>query len=143
VPWTAVQIINTIDKRELGDAITATAYATNLAAEYIYKYKFRHWTEHRSSGKPVTDDERRARAFEIAAQLASHETWKSHSHAISRDVLTKQTRLEIDHPAQDLHRALTRAWGLMTYIFERTPIVKLIFSENYRYAKQDILVGGT
>lgn len=142
VPWTAVQIINTIDKRELGDAITATAYATTLAAEYICKYKFKHWVEHGSSGKPVTDAERKARALEIAKQLASHETWKSHSHAISREVLVKQTKLQINHPAQDLQRALARAWGLMTYIYERTPIVKLIFSENYRYAKQDIPVGG-
>jgi hypothetical protein len=142
VPWTAVQIINTIDKRELGDAITATNYATTLAAEYLCKYKFKHWTHHSSTGQQVTEEEKATRAKQIADQLASHEKWNSHSHAISRKVLHDVTMLHIDHPAQDLQRALARAWGILTYIFERTPLVKIICSTNYRYAKQDIPVGG-
>jgi hypothetical protein len=141
VPWTAVQIVNTIDKRELGEAITATEYATTLASEYLRKYKFKHWTVHSSSGQPVTDPERISRATEIAEQLASHERWKSHSHAISRDALHDQTKLHIDHPAQDLLRAMTRAWAIFTYVYERTPLLKIICSANYRYAKQEIVMG--
>lgn len=140
VPWTAVQIINTIDKRELGEAITATAYATTLATEYLEKFKFRHWTAHKS-GAPVTDAERHSRAEEIAGQLASHKLWNSHSHAISREVLHKQTKLQINHPGDDLLRAMNRAWAILTYIYERTPLLKVICSSGYRYAKQEVSTG--
>lgn len=141
VPWTAVQIVNTIDKRELGEAITATDYAVLLAADYLQKYKFRHWTMHNSSGQPVTDSERAAAAKEIAGQLASHERWKSHSHAISREILHDQTKLEIEHPAQNLQRAMTRAWGIFTYLYEKTPLLKIICSKDYTYAKQQVTIG--
>lgn len=141
VPWTAVQIVNTIDKRELGEAITATEYAVLLAADYLQKYKFKHWTVHRSNGQPVTDVERAAAAKEIAGQLASHERWKSHSHAISREILHDQTKLQIQHPAQNLQRAMARAWGIFTYLYDKTPVLKVICSKDYSYAKQQVITG--
>lgn len=141
VPWTAVRIIDTIDKRELGEAITATQYASTLAAEYLRKFKFRHWEHRASSGMPVTDEYRTQRANEIAGELASHDRWKSHGHAISREVLFNQTKLQIEHPAPDLNRAMVRAWAICNWIFDKTNVVKVLASESYRYAKVETVIG--
>ncbi|MCZ7665165.1 MAG: hypothetical protein M5U22_20560 [Thermoleophilia bacterium] len=109
VPWTAVRIIDTIDKKELGDAITASNYSSMMVAQFLQQYKFRHWLTRRDSGTPVTEEYRRERAEQIAAALASHDRWKSHGHSISRDVLWDEIKLKIDHPDPTLDRALTRA----------------------------------
>lgn len=135
VPWSAVRIIDSIDKKELGDAITASHYSTQMAAQFLMNYKFRHWTVRETSGLPVTPQYREQRATEIAAALASHDRWKNHGHAISREVLWDEIRLRIDHPSQQLERAITRAWALCNWIFDKTPVLKVIVSRNYSYVR--------
>src|SRR5690606_32184813 len=49
VPWTAVRIIDSIDKKELGDAITASKYSIDMAKQFLVQYKFRHWLIRKSS----------------------------------------------------------------------------------------------
>lgn len=141
VPWHIVRIIDTIDKHMLGEAITATGYATRLATEYLKKFKFKNWTVRSETGIAVTDDYKQERATEIATQLASHELWQSHGHAISRDVLQETSRLQVDRPNANLDEAMRRAWAIATWIFERTAVVKMLTSSNYRYAKTDVPMG--
>lgn len=86
VPWAAVRLIDSLDKKELGDAITASLWSQNLAAQYLEKYKFKNWTKRETSGQPVTSIYRAQRAQEVAAGMVSHDRWKSHGHAISREV---------------------------------------------------------
>ncbi|MGO9447002.1 MAG: SDH family Clp fold serine proteinase [Thiobacillaceae bacterium] len=138
VPWTAVRLIDSLDKKELGAAMTASQWSQTLAEQYIVKYKFKHWTVRQSSGRTVTDSERVDRAKEIATALVSHERWKNHGHAISRDVLWNEIRLKIDHPDVNLERAMVRLWALLTYIFDKAPTVKLICGLNYRYARNRV-----
>jgi hypothetical protein len=135
VPWTAVRIVDSIDKKELGDAITASEYSTMMAAQFLQNYKFRHWTVRATSGLPVNQEYREQRAREIAAALASHDRWKSHGHAISREVLWDEIELKIEHPDATLERTLVRAWALATWIFDKTPALKLFVSDSYRYLK--------
>lgn len=133
VPWTAVRIIDSIDKKEIGDAITATKYATEMATEFLTKYKFQNWVKREKSGIDVTDNSRKKRAEEIAIDLASHEKWKNHGHALSRDVLWEEIQLKIESPKLDLNRAITRFWALCTWLFDNTNILKIILSSDYRY----------
>jgi len=135
VPWTAVRIIDTIDKKELGDAITATNYAVQMATQFLVDYKFRSWTTKQTSQVPVTQHDREARAAEVASALASHDRWKAHGHAISRDVLWSEIQLMIDHPDADFERAIVRLWALCNWIFDKTPVLKLIVSGQYSYLK--------
>src|SRR5690606_18585731 len=66
VPWTMVQILNGINKNEIGAAISATDYATTVATEFLTKYKFKNWTIRRSSKQPVSPEYRATRAKTIA-----------------------------------------------------------------------------
>jgi len=138
VPWTAVRLIDSLDKKELGAAITASLWSRTVAAQYLIQYKFRNWTIRNSSQQPVTSEYRVKRAEEVADALVSHDRWKSHGHAISRDVLWNEIKLKIDQPDQPLEKAMARQWALLTWIFDKTPVQKMICSTNYRYAKYKI-----
>jgi hypothetical protein len=142
VPWTAVRIIDTIDKKELGDAITATNYAVQMATQFLVSYKFRRWTVKESSGAVVTAQDREIRAADIASALASHDRWKAHGHAISREVLWSEIQLKIDHPDAAFERAIVRLWALCNWIFDKTPVLKLIVSGQYSYLKLSTNRGG-
>lgn len=135
VPWAAVRVIDSLDKKELGEAYTASQYSQTMAAQFLQKYKFRGWTVRETSRAPVTEADRAQRAGEIAAALVSHDRWKSHGHAISREVLWNEIRLRIDHPDDALNRAIVRLWAVLAYVFDKTPIVKLLCSMQYRYAR--------
>lgn len=140
VPWTAVRIIDTIDKKELGDAITASHYSTMMASQFLKNYKFRHWIVRESSGVLVTPEYREERAMQIAADLASHDRWKSHGHALSREVLWKEIKLLIDHPDDKLERAINRLWAVCHFLFDKTTALKIIVSSGYKYLKHSIRI---
>jgi hypothetical protein len=133
LPWSAVRIIDTMDKKDLGDAITASAYSMNLAVEFLVNYKFKNWLLRRTSNIPTTQEYKITRAQEIATALASHDKWKSHGHALSRDVLWQQIQLEIDLPDAALERAIRRAWALCNWMFDKARMQKLIVSQAYSY----------
>ncbi len=135
VPWTAVRIIDTIDKKDLGAAITATNYSTMMATQYIKDYKFQSWTVRESTGEPVTEQFKEARAEEIAKALASHERWKNHGHALSRKVLEDELKLKVEIPDTDLNKAIINLWAICHWVFDKTQIVKILISENYRYVR--------
>lgn len=135
VPWSAVRIIDGIDKKELGDAITASQYSTMMATQFLINYKFQYWNVRETTGKQVTQQYKEERAGEIADALASHDRWKSHGHAISRDVLWKEIKLQVDHPKQNLEQAIKRLWALFFWIFNKTVALKFIVSANYKHLR--------
>jgi len=135
VPWSYVRIIDSLDKKELGEAITASQYAQTMAAQFLQRFKFRHWFVRETTQITLTDQDRTDRANEIAAALGSHDRWKSHGHYLSRDVLWNEIKLRIDHPDAALERAMVRIWAVLTYLFDKTPIVKILCSAHYRYAR--------
>lgn len=135
VPWSLVRVIDTLDKKELGDAVTASAYAQTMASEFLEKYKFRNWTTRQTAGAAVSPEYRKQRAQEVGAQLVSHERWKSHGHSITREVLWNEIKLKIEHPAADLQRAMRRTWAVCHWIFDKTPVQKLLLASNYSYVK--------
>lgn len=133
--WTHVQIIRHIDQLRLGQAIRGSEYIIKMAAQYLERWKFASWTVHGSNQKPVTNDERKARATQIATELCSYDRWKNHGHAISRDVLSAELRLRVLalESTPGLQRAVRRLWALLNYVFDKALISKAIFSENYAF----------
>lgn len=143
VPWTAVRLVDSMDKKELGAAITASGYSTQMATQFLLDHKFRDWKQHKSSGAAVTDPEREAAANLISEGLAAHDRWKHHGHAISREILWKEIHLLIDHPDPQLERGLVRLWALFHWIFDKTAVVKCIMSQQYRFVRSATLPKAT
>ncbi|MEM7161694.1 MAG: hypothetical protein AAF487_04560, partial [Bacteroidota bacterium] len=64
--WTDLTLLNNIDPKEIGYAISGTKYSETLVQDYLFNYKFKTWEKHNSTGEPVTADEKRIRSKEIA-----------------------------------------------------------------------------
>lgn len=88
-------ILKDFDLAELRAYEQARDLAIDLLVEWLPKYKFKNWTEHKSNQKTVTDDEKKARAMEIAQNLSDNKEWKSHGRPIGRDELAR-LKLHID-----------------------------------------------
>ena len=95
-------------------------------SEWLAKWKFRTWTEHSSTGQPVSDGEKQDRAREIAAQLCNHSLWLTHGKAIKLDDLLKM-RLNVTDYSKDkeLSDAIRRYYVLLRMGFEATTMYKL------------------
>ncbi len=132
-PWELIRLVDNIDARQLGDAITQSEYAIKMATEFLEKYKFKSWKVHSSSGNPVTDIDKYNRAKEIAELFCSHDYWKSHAHGITRDVAQNQLRIKIDEieTVPGLESAVRRLWALLYWLFDRGVICKLFISKNH------------
>lgn len=71
-----------------------------LLKKWLVEYKFKDWLIHESNpekrDQPVTLDEKRARAEEIATLLSNNKIWHSHGRMIGIGTLTKIVRLKIE-----------------------------------------------
>lgn len=105
-----VPILRNIDPGLLQQARNASDLSSSLVAEWLARYKFRDWTTHSSSGRPVTDEERVERADEIAKKLCDHGKWLSHGSPIGISDLQK-LRLEVTDYGR-LPELKERIWAL-------------------------------
>jgi hypothetical protein len=131
-----IPILNNISPGELQSAENALAFAKTLVRDWLARYKFRTWERHSSTGAPVTDEEKRTRAQEIAAHLCDHAHWLTHGRSIRIDDL-QEMRLKITDYSRspDLADALRRYHILLQMTFE-THIYKIfetVASQIYRF----------
>ena len=114
-----IPILQAISPGEIEAARNALKFGKTLAANWLEKYKFRHWVKHETSGTPVTDVERSARAKKIAEELGSHAKWLSHGRSIKLDDLVAMgiriTNYELDSELSD---AIKRYHILLRMSFE-------------------------
>ena len=131
--WTDIQLLRNIDPRDIGLAQSASRYSIDIVKDFLVKYKFKSWLTHSSTRVPVTEVEKNERANEIANLLCNHSEWKSHGHAINRDIAWNICKLKITHSESidGLDRAMRRMWALFYWVFENTPMVKVFVSDNY------------
>lgn len=130
--WTDIQILNNLDPKEIGNAITASKLSTNLVTNYLKSYKFRTWTNH-SDGSKVTEEEKSKRAMEIATQLCDNSIWLSHASRITREMATDICKLKVTLPEtiDGFDRAIKRFWALMQITLENNPIAKIYSTGSY------------
>ena len=80
-----------------------------LLEKWLVKYKFKNWDTHRSNpillGQKVTEEQKIARAKEIADRLSDNKEWKSHGRPINIEAL-KELGLEIDDFSNHLERRM-------------------------------------
>ncbi len=121
IRWELLAILDGIDKTAMGYSLSQTEYSITLATEFLTKY----------NSHIDGDDER---AVSIAADLADHEIWLSHSHLIDSKTLN-EIGLEVKTPDEQLDFALTKLWAVCIWIFDKTNIVKIIESKSSKYCK--------
>jgi hypothetical protein len=131
-----IPILQGISPGELQSAENALKFARVLVKGWLARYKFRDWRVHSSTGKAVTDEEREARAEEIAGQLCDHRRWLVHGRSIKIDDFTAM-RLKITDfsKSEELFDAIQRYHTLLQMTFA-TNIYKVFetpTSQIYRF----------
>ena len=72
-----------------------------LLKEWLVKYKFKNWSTHKSTGLPVTPEEKEIRATDIARDLGDNKIWHSHGRSIGVAALTHILNLKIEDYSND------------------------------------------
>jgi ClpP class serine protease len=121
-----VPILQQLSPGELQHAQNSLDFARNLVRDWLVRYKFKDWSSHSSSGKPVTPDEKQARADEIAAQLCDHGRWLTHGRSIILEDLQNMRLLITDYSQNSqLADAIGRYYTLLQMMFDSTTIYKV------------------
>ena len=89
------ELVRQLDLGELDQFEQARLLSNDLLTDWLSTYKFKDWDAHGSTGKPVTPEEKRKRAEEIAEALSDNERWHSHGRMISRDTLISDPDLRL------------------------------------------------
>ena len=92
-------ILKDIDLAELRSYEQAKELTIDLLKNWLVQYKFKNWKVHRTDqikkGKPVTPEEKKERAEDIAGKLSDNNFWKSHARPINIHSLKQMLHLEI------------------------------------------------
>lgn len=92
-----VVFLRSMDLGKLALYEQAKNLSISLLKKWLVAYKFKDWTVHRTTnpGTPVTQEEKEARAEEIAAALSDNRRWHMHGRALGIERLL-ELRLDID-----------------------------------------------
>ena len=129
-------LLNNLDPGELYQFEQARQLSHDLLTNWLSTYKFKDWDTHSSTGAPVTPEEKRERAEEIAKALSKHERWRSHGRMISRDTLTLRSeglhlKIEKIEDNPDLSSALDNYVGLFKDYMQREQLDLFIHTREY------------
>ncbi len=107
-------ILKDFDLAELKGYEQAKNLTIALLEKWLVKYKFKNWDKHRTNpdliGEEVTEEQKIARAKDIADKLSDNNRWKSHGRPINIETL-KELGLEIDdYSNNEIRRNLIRSY---------------------------------
>lgn len=90
-----IPILQGISPGEIQSAENALAFAKELVTGWLASYKFKNWSIHTSTGQPVSPEDKKQRAEEIAGKLCNHGHWLTHGRSIKLSNLRDEMRLQI------------------------------------------------
>ncbi len=89
-------LIQRFDPAKLYHIEHAIEHSKSLLRNWLPRYKFKDWSTRETSGEPVTDADKEARANEIAEVLGEVTRWHSHGRGITlRELRSEEIRLKI------------------------------------------------
>jgi hypothetical protein len=113
-----IPMLQGISPGELQSAQNALDFATQLVTDWLARFKFKNWTQHSSTGQPVTDEEKRNRANQIADELCNHRKWLTHGRSIKLEDLQAMRLLVTDYSKDaKLSEAINRYYTLLHMAF--------------------------
>lgn len=124
-----IPILQRLSPGDIQNAENALDFARVLVRDWLCQYKFKDWHVHRTHnvGSPVTVEQKKARAQEVADALCDHSNWLSHGRSIRMKDLTGLGLEIVDFATQlELADAIGRYYALLRISFDTSPIFKLI-----------------
>jgi hypothetical protein len=113
-----IPILQGISPGELQHAENSLEFARKLVTDWLARFKFKNWEVHSSTGKKVTNDERKKRAREVGELLCDHGHWLTHGRSIKIEDLEKMRLLITNYEDEpDLSDAIRRYHTLLQMTF--------------------------
>jgi len=127
-----IPMLSNLSPGELQHAEDALEFAKDLVRDWLVRYKFKDWHVHTSTGKKVTEAERRKRAKEIADQLCDQRCWKTHGRSIRmQDLKDMGVRITDYTKLPELADAIDRYAALLRMTFDSN-IFKVLEDINHQ-----------
>jgi membrane-bound ClpP family serine protease len=109
-------ILQSQDLATLSRCEQARDLTITLLKKWLVEYKFKDWTVHQTTPEklhqPVTLEEKRERAEEIARILGSNKKWHSHERMLGIETVRRDLRLQVeDYSAYETLKGLVRAYN--------------------------------
>jgi len=130
-------MLQDLDLAALSSYEQAKNLTITLLKEWLVHYKFADWNIHGTTpgkvGTPVTEQEKKDRAEQIANELSDNKKWHSHARRIGISKLRDVLRLRIDDYSNDVpFRTMIREYHefLLDYI-QRNKYPAFLHSKNY------------
>lgn len=140
-PFDATMVAQ-ITPGELGNVLHALKYAEDLVIEWLSKYKFKKWNHTETQKIPVTEDMKKKRAEEIAAELINHSKWRSHGRSIKIDDLEKiGLKIKRIQDDPDLSDIVYRIQAVCRLLFESTGTFKIFATADDKIFRQATMAG--
>jgi hypothetical protein len=118
-------VIAQISPGELNGVIHQDNFAQELVAEWLVKYKFKHWNRTETRGIEVTSTMKRERAAEIARALTNRSTWRTHGRSIKiEDLINLGLRINKIDDDPELADIVYRIQTVIRFIFDLTESFK-------------------
>jgi hypothetical protein len=137
-----VPILQNTSIGEIQGCENALAFSKLLVTEWLSKYKFKFWDKHSSTGKPVTDNEKKKRAAKIATCLCDHGHWLTHGRSITIKDLSEMKLIITDYSKNaELADAIRRYYMLLTMSFDTTSIYKIFETPESQLYKFEVIEG--
>jgi hypothetical protein len=136
-----IPILQGISPGEIQSAENALKFAKILVTRWLAEHKFSDWKVHSSTGKAVTEDEKRARAEEIAEKLCDHRKWLTHNRSIKlKDLEEMRLRVTNYSSSGDLAEAIRRYHTLlqMTFATNIYKVFETAESQIYRFTTPQV-----
>jgi len=133
-----IPILQNISPGEIQECENALAFSQALVTDWLSKYKFKFWVTHASTGLPVTEEEKKERAGEIAKTLCDHGHWLSHGRSINiQDLCDMRLKITDYGKDADLADPIRRYYAVLKMTFDRTNAYKIYetpTSQLYKFA---------
>lgn len=97
-------MLKDFDLAELSLYEQARDLTIDLLNKWLTQYKFKNWNTHETSQSPVTEEDKKNRAQEIAQALGDYHRWKSHARPLGIQTL-RGLNLQIDDFGQDAKKS--------------------------------------
>jgi hypothetical protein len=138
-----IPILRNVDPGKLQSATNASNLSRDLVTDWLTKYKFQDWRIHSSDNRPVTDEDRRQRAQEIAAELCNHQKWLSHGRPIKIPDLARMRLKITDYgPQPELQSLIWSLWVNLHHLLSVTNFYKVYESETVDFVKGALVQPG-
>ncbi len=130
-------ILQSQDLAMLSRCEQAKELTITLLKKWLVEYKFKDWHTHGTTpeklGKPVTKEEKEARAQEIADLLGNNRKWHSHGRMIGIETLRRELKLKIEDFGDDgTSQPLIRSYNdLLTEYVARNNYPSFLHSRKF------------